>query len=54
MNTDFQREFVQKWMYKTSLQPTTKINWHYLRWLFDTEATRNFFFMDSVPVSVDW
>ena len=137
MNTDFQREFVQKWMYKTSLQPTTKmqlkgmdtpfdyhtvspedwgevpggyqplcynevptkINWHYLRWLFDTEArrnvelqvntltmdlrdvevplydheyvacekllnfcvdvrthtaTRNFFFMDSALVSVDW
>jgi hypothetical protein len=79
VNTDFAGNFVKKWMYKTSLQVTTKmqlsgtptpkdnhtvnpddwrevpggsmslahnevptkINWHYLRWLFDTEKRRN-------------
>ena len=137
VNTDENQNLVQKWMYKTSVQPTTKmqlagmdtpkdyhtvspddweevpgghqplcynevptkINWHYLRWVFDTEArqnvelqvndntmdlrecmvpqfdhaygsierllnfcvdvrthtsVRNFLFMDSVLVSVDW
>ena len=79
MNTDFEGNFVQKWFYKTSLHPTTKmqlegmptpkdyhtvdpndweevpgghfdlcfnevptkINWHYLRWQFDTNTRRN-------------
>ncbi|MFM1550238.1 MAG: DUF6772 family protein [Lentisphaeria bacterium] len=79
VNTDFEGNFVRKWMYKTSLQVTTKmqlagnptptdyhtvspddweevpggdfrlchnevptkINWHYLRWQFDTETRRN-------------
>lgn len=79
VNTDFKGNFVKKWMYKTSLQVTTKmqlsgtptptdyhvenpehwkevpggafslchnevptkVNWHYLRWLFDTGARRN-------------
>ena len=79
MNTDFSGNFVKKWLYKTSLQVTTKmqlagmptptdyhtvnpddwkpipggdfslchnevptkINWHYLRWLFDTSRQRN-------------
>lgn len=79
-NTDEHGQFVQKWMYKTSVQTTTKmertglagpafdyhvqhpddwaevpggyqplcynevptkINWHYLRWIFDTETRRN-------------
>jgi len=78
-NTDHDGNFVQKWKYKTSLQPTTKmersgtaspddyhvmhpddwedvpggyqalcyneiptkINWHYLRWVFDTRTRRN-------------
>jgi len=138
VNTDFQGNLVQKWMYKTSVQQTTKIqlrhgataptdyhtlnpddwaevpgghqplcynevptkiNWHYLRWLFDTRKrkmtelqvndllinlrdipvprfedrytnlenllnlivdvrthrnVRNFLYLDSVLVSVDW
>ncbi len=79
MNTDYNGNFVKKWMYKTSLQVTTKmqlagtptpvdyhtehyndweevpggnfslchnevptkVNWHYLRWQFDTETRRN-------------
>ncbi|MBM3801079.1 MAG: hypothetical protein FJW26_02080 [Acidimicrobiia bacterium] len=80
MNTDHSGNFVQKWMYKTSLQSTTKmqlngtapppvdyhtrnpedweevpggyqelcynevptkINWHYLRWIFDLATRRN-------------
>ncbi len=79
VNTDREGNLVQKWMYKTSLQVTTKmqldgvstpddwhtvhpddweevpggqfslchnevptkINWHYLRWQFDTENRRN-------------
>ncbi|MAE67386.1 MAG: hypothetical protein CMJ18_24260 [Phycisphaeraceae bacterium] len=79
VNTDRDGNLVQKWMYKTSLQVTTKmqldgmatpddwhtvhpddweevpgghfalchnevptkINWHYLRWVFDTEQRRN-------------
>lgn len=80
VNTDGQGNLVQKWMYKTSVQPTakmerahmvpppvdyhvirpddweevpggaqqlcynevpTKVNWHYLRWVFDTELRRN-------------
>jgi hypothetical protein len=80
MNTDHEGRLVQKWMYKTSVQPTTKMeragivsspddyhtinpedwedvpggyqplsyneiptkmNWHYLRWIFDTRARRN-------------
>jgi hypothetical protein len=79
-NTDHDGTFVQKWLYKTELQPTTrmylggkgreatdwhttnpdawgevpgghqplcynevptKINWHYLRWQFDTRRRRN-------------
>jgi hypothetical protein len=138
LNSDFSGNLVNRWMYKTSVQPTTKmvrssmvaanldyhvidpkdwkevpeghqrlcynevptkINWHYVRWLFDTtkrrsvelqvndlvmdlrdvpvpvydhpyEAcekllnfcidvrthrdVRNFLFLDSVLVSVDW
>ena len=79
VNTDFEGNFVRKWMYKTSLQVTTKmqlagmptptdyhtvhpddweevpggafslchnevptkINWNYLSWTFDTDARRN-------------
>ncbi|MGI8484987.1 MAG: DUF6772 family protein [Thermomicrobiales bacterium] len=80
LNTDSDGNFVQKWMYKTSVQPTTmmekagmvpspedyhtinpedwaevpggfqplcyneiptKMNWHYLRWVFDTRTRRN-------------
>jgi len=80
VNTDDKGNLVQKWMYKTSVQPTTKmvraglakdlgdyhvidpsdwaeipggyqplcynevptkINWHYLRWTFDTGKRRN-------------
>ena len=79
VNTDRQGNLVHKWMYKTSLQVTTKmqlegvpppedwhtvnpddweeipggnfalchnevptkVNWHYLRWQFDTQARRN-------------
>ncbi|MDA8219879.1 MAG: hypothetical protein M0Z94_19945 [Dehalococcoidales bacterium] len=80
VNTDAQGDFVQRWMYKTSLAPTTKmqlanpgytpvdfhvqkpedwaevpggrqplcynevptkVNWHYLRWCFDTRERRN-------------
>lgn len=79
LNTDHEGNLVQKWMYKTSVQPTTKmerqgitppnqdfhtvnpddwreipgghqplcfnettskVNWHYLRWVFDTEHRR--------------
>lgn len=82
-NTDFQANPVRKWIYPTSLEPTTKmerqgrvklghpnqdffsvspndwmtvpdgdqalcfnetaskINWHYVRWLFDTETSRH-------------
>ena len=138
LNTDGDGNLVQKWMYKTSVQPTTrmelkgivppnqdfhtvnpgdweevpgghqplcfnetasKVNWHYLKWLVDTErhrmvalqcndnvmdlssievpvyaehyhgipnllnflvdvrthtSVRNFLFLDSVLVSVDW
>ncbi|MCC6178901.1 MAG: hypothetical protein IT305_26635 [Chloroflexi bacterium] len=138
INTDPEGNFVQKWFYKTELQPTTrmylegegraaidwhttdpnawqevpggdqplcynevptKVNWHYLRWVFDTRArtnvelqvndrvmnlreipvpiypnryeglsgllnlcfdvrthsgVRNFLFLDSVVLSVDW
>lgn len=80
VNTDDERHFAQRWMYKTSIQATskmihtgvvdkdvdphvlhpddwqevpgghqalcynevpTKINWHYLRWQFDTRQRRN-------------
>ena len=80
VNTDHKGNFVKKWMYKTSVFPTTrmrlmeigstrtdlhtltpedwaevpggdqsfcynevptKVNWHYLRWLFDTRKRRN-------------
>ena len=80
MNSDDTGKLVQKWYYKTSVQPTTKMerngtaaspvdyhvinpedweevpgghqplcyneiptkaNWHYLRWVFDTETRRN-------------
>jgi hypothetical protein len=80
LNTDANGQFVQKWMYKTSVQPTTKMerageaespedyhtihpddwaevpggyqplcyneiptkmNWHYLRWVFDTSTRRS-------------
>lgn len=80
MNTDFEGNLVQKWMYKTSVMPSTKmvnfgdwpetidyhvkhpddweevpgghqllaynevptkVNWHYLRWLFDTRTRRS-------------
>lgn len=80
MNSDHTGKLVQKWYYKTSVQPTTKMerngtapspvdyhvvnpedwaevpgghqplcyneiptkaNWHYLRWVFDTETRRN-------------
>ena len=80
LNTDSEGKLAQKWMYKTSLHTTTKmerqgfkaqiedyhvrnltdwqevpggrqplcfnevatkINWHYLRWIFDTQARRN-------------
>jgi hypothetical protein len=80
LNTDKQGKLVQQWMYKTSVQPSTKmvmsgmvkpnydyhvidendwqpvpngqqplcyneiptkINWHYLRWDFDTRLRRN-------------
>lgn len=80
VNTDHNGNLVQKWMYKTSVQPTTKmvraglvaanedyhvvhpddwvevpggyqplcynevptkVNWHYLRWVFDTSVRRN-------------
>ena len=79
MNTDFEGKFVRKWLYKTSLHATTKmqvagaptpeeihtlkrndweevpsgdfslchnevptkINWHYLRWRFDLKTRRN-------------
>ena len=80
MNTDFQGNLVNRWLYKTSVQPSTKmirsgmvpvntdyhvidpedwqavpngdvrfsynevptkINWHYLRWVFDTSSRRS-------------
>jgi hypothetical protein len=81
VQTDHEGDFVNRWMYKTSLQPSTKmqraglvklpitdphvldpgdwkevpggyqplcynevptkINWHYMRWLFDTRTRRN-------------
>lgn len=80
VNSDDSGKLVQKWFYKTSVQPTTKMerngtakspvdyhvinpedwepvpgghqplcyneiptkaNWHYLRWVFDTETRRN-------------
>lgn len=80
VNADEQGNLVQRWMYKTSVQTTTKmersgvaphivdhhvlhpddwreipgghqklcynevptkINWHYLRWMFDTQSRRN-------------
>jgi len=80
VNADPAGRFVQRWMYKTSVQPTTKMeragladspedyhtlrpedwaevpggyqplcyneiptkmNWHYLRWVFDTRTRRN-------------
>lgn len=80
VNTDHAGRFLQKWQYKTSVQPTTKMeragevpppedyhtidpgdwadvpngsqplcyneiptkmNWHYLRWVFDTRTRRN-------------
>lgn len=80
VNADAEGRFVKKWMYKTSVHPTTKmqvaglsaapidwhtqspddwsevpesyqplcfnevptkVNWHYLRWSFDTRARRN-------------
>ena len=80
MNTDFKGNLVNRWLYKTSVQPSTKmirsgmvpvntdyhvvdpgdwkevpdgdvrfsynevptkINWHYLRWVFDTSTRRS-------------
>jgi len=80
LNTDHDGKLVHQWMYKTSVQPTTKMeragmvpspvdyhtihpddwaavpdghqplcynesptkmNWHYLRWVFDTRTRRN-------------